>query len=279
MRFPTKVVTGLGVIALITALSACGNRGANTDRSASLTLQTYTVPDGQARHLSETLSHVLGFSNDKNPVGTSWWAGSNRVLVLAPKRLQDSIAASLKEIASKNGSFGKPFGPVRLNAWVVDAYPGKGPNDPHLKSIQRALNAFSKEMGPAHFVSAQYLTAVSDIGAHTVLTPSLTRNFRYVVKASSGGVSLNFSYSHNSSVRLPNGGSATGQVGLKGQVTLPFGQTVILGLISDQKAGDGSSAANEAIPATAGHATGDSMGMAGVVHRLLVVRLTPVHRA
>lgn len=280
MRFPTKALAGLGIIVLIATLSACGNSGSKTDRSASLTLRTYTVPDGQARDLSTTLSHVLGFSSDKNPVGRSWWAGSDQVLVLAPKHLQDSIAASLKEMASKNGSSAKPSGPVRLNAWVVVAYPGKGPADPSLKAIQRALNTFSDEMGPTHFVLGQYLTAVSDIGAHTVLNPSPTRNFRYVVKPASGGLSLNFSYSHHPvSVRLPNGVSVNGEVGLQGQVTLPFKQTVILGLISDQTAGSDSSATDQPIPATAGRATGSAAGMASVIHRLLVVRLTPAHRA
>ena len=43
MRFPAKALTGLGILALLATLSACGNGNGKADESASLTLQTYTA--------------------------------------------------------------------------------------------------------------------------------------------------------------------------------------------------------------------------------------------
>lgn len=248
MRISTKLLTGLGIFTILLGLSACGVGERKADSSASLVLRTYAVPDGRAEDLSHTLNNVLGTGDDKNQVGRTWFSGPGQILVLAPQRMQDSIASSIKEMAGKSPKTSPQS--LRLNAWVVDAYSGKGQPDPSLAEIQPALAAFSKAMGPTHFAEAHYLTAVSDVSSLTILRPLPGHNFTYRISRSGGGLVLKFSYSN---------GYQQPPVGLQGQAVTQLGQILVLGLISEQP-----------IKGSAGSKGG------AVVHRLLVVRITPV---
>lgn len=259
MRHSAKALMGLTLLALTLGLTACGARENSTSSNASLTLRTYTVPDGRAKSLSDTLNRVLGIDNNKNKVGRAWNAGSGQVLVLAPERMQASIAASIKQIVGKTAT-AKPSQPVRLNAWIVDAYPGKGSSNPSLKTIQSALEEFSKAMGPAHFVQTHYLTAVSDIGAQTVLMPLPGHLLSYKVNRSGGALVLRFNYRNDYHNR---------PVGLQAQVAVQLGQTLVLGLISDRPIEQSG----------ARQSTAKAASSAGAVHRLLVVRITPVDQS
>lgn len=241
MRHSRKLLTGLGILALALGLSACGTGHGQANDTGSLTLKTYTVPDGRAKDLSRTLNRVLSMGSGKSETGKAWFSGSQQILVLAPQRMQESIASSLKEMTGQNAAAEIPQ-PVRLDAWIVDARPGAGTADPSLEAIQPALTAFAKAMGPTHFEQAHYLSAVSDTGSQTVISPMPAHVLGYTVTKTAGGLVLNFNY-HN------------GGRGLRGQVTTKLGQTLVLGLISDQPAG--------------GHAK------APAVPRLLVVRVTP----
>ncbi len=260
MRISTKVLTGLGIFVLAVGLSACGVRSKDADGSASLVLRTYTVPDGRAKDLSKTLNNVLGTGKDKNQLGRTWFSGPGQLLVLAPQRMQDSIASSIKEMTGKNPDTAASPQPLRLDAWVVDAYPGQGPADPSLAAIQPALAAFSKVMGQTHFSQAQYLTAVSDIGSWTVLMPSPGQHFTYRLMSSGSGLVLKFVY--HDDYRYPVGhGYAMSTLGLEGQTVVQQGHTLVLGLISE-------------LP------SGKSAGSKGstVVHKLLVVRITSANQ-
>ncbi|MGH8274990.1 MAG: hypothetical protein ACRES9_12205 [Gammaproteobacteria bacterium] len=267
MRHSAKVLMGLTLLALTLGLTACGARQNNTSSGTSLTLRTYTVPNGSAKKLSLTLNHVLSLSNDKNQTGTTYSAGSGQILVLAPEHMQASIAASIKQIVGQSPAAAKPSKPVRLNAWVVDAYPGTGSSDPSLKTIQPALEAFSKATEPAHFAQAHYLMAVSDIGARTALAPFPPLNFSYTVNKNDGGLVLKFNYSNAA-------------VGLRGQVAVKLGQTLVLGLISDRPVKPSGASHSAAKPASSAGAA-DEGGVQGVgaVHRLLVVRITPADQS
>ncbi|MGH8271356.1 MAG: hypothetical protein ACRESG_03400 [Gammaproteobacteria bacterium] len=276
MRHSAKTLMGFTLLALALGLTACGAGENSTSSKASLTLRTYTVPEGRAQDLRRTLNQVLGMGDDKNQIGRTWNTGSGQILVLAPERMQASIAASIKQIIGKNSAATKPSQPLRLNAWVVDAYPGTGSSDPSLKTIQPALEAFSKATGPAHFVQVHYLMAVSDIGVQTKLQPLPRGGFFYQVNRDDGSLVLGFDYSGSYTSVFGNGTSATGSTGLQGQVTVQLGQTLVLGLISDRPI-EQSGAHHQASKAasSAGAAGKDDAQSAGVVHRLLVVRITP----
>ncbi|MGH7239696.1 MAG: hypothetical protein ACREHG_06475, partial [Candidatus Saccharimonadales bacterium] len=194
-------------------------------------------------------------------------------LVLAPERMQASIAASIKQIMGKTAT-AKASRPLRLNAWVVDAYPGSGQSAPSLKAIQPALDAFSKATGPAHFVQAHYLMAVSDIGVQTVLQPSSNLSLSYKVSRGDDGLILGFDYRSNY-VNVFANTTVRGSGGLQGQVSVQPGQTLVLGLISEwpiKPSGAGHS--KVATASSAGAAGKDDTQSAGAVHRLLVVRIT-----
>lgn len=248
MRVSTKLLTGLGIFVIAIGLSACGVKGKDADGGASLVLRTYAVPDGRAKDLSRTLNRVLSAGDDKKQVGRTWFSGPGQLLVLAPERMQDSIALSIKEMTGKNPQAAASPQPLRLNAWIVDAYPGKGPVDPSLAAIQPALAAFSKAMGPTHFTLAHYLTAVSNVGFNTTLLPLPGRSFSYELNSSGNSLVLRFDYRDSYRHRA---------VGLDGQTVAQLGQTLVLGLISERNA-KGSA--------------GDKGDV--VVHRLLVVRIT-----
>ncbi len=271
MRYPAKTLIGFASLALVLSLTACGARENNTSSDASsLTLHTYTVPDGRAKTLSITLNHVLGMGDDKNQMGRTWSIEPGQILVLAPERMQDSIAASIKQIVGKNSAAAQPPQPVRLNAWIVDAYPGSGQSDPSLKAIEPALTAFSEAMGTAHFMAAHYLTAVSDVGSQTVLHPLPDHRFSYEVNRSDGGLVLKFNYSNDYRQRTVELGQVvvqSGRVGLQGQVTVQLGQTLVLGLISDRTI-EQSGAHHQASRAasSAGTANTDASQNAGVIH-------------
>ena len=156
--------------------------------------------------------------------------------------MQDSVAKSIKEIVANNKSAAMPQ-PMRVNAWVVDAYPGKGPDDATLKSIQPALNAFAANLGPSHFVAGHYLTAVSDAGAQAQVSPTPGESLEYQLTPNGGGVVLDFRYRHRGAH-------------LNGKVTTKLGQNLVLGLVSERPDGKGP----------------------GSIHRLLVIRIVPANQ-
>jgi hypothetical protein len=267
MRHLAKTLIGVAAAALVLGLAGCGGAN-NANNSDALVLHVYTVPDGRAKNLSSALTRVFDTGRNQKPVGRAWATGSRQVLVLAPQRMQASIAASIKQIIGKESSqAGKPS-PLRLSVWIVDAFPGQGPSDPSLEAIRPALKAFSAATGPAHFVQAHYLSAVSDVGSQTALNPLNGYSFDYTIIRSNGGYTLGFNYRQC-------------QVGLRGQTSLQSGQTLVLGLISDRPAAHPrvSCGADQATAATAKESTStgqraDQIG--GDIHRLLVVRITPV---
>lgn len=255
MKSVSKFLIILSICGIALGLSACGAHQDTRSRGGSLTLKTYTVPQGGAKQLSVTLDRVLSMGKDKNPIGRAWFSGSNQILVLAPSHMQASIAASIKEMTGNAPSADHSPEPIHLDAWIVDAYPGKGPQDPSLKSIQSALTTFSNAMGPSHYVLVHYLTAVSDIGSRTTVGPRHGTALFYEVNRNSGTLVMQFRYK-------------TG-IGLSGQVAIKLGQTLVLGLISEHKKGS----AHVSGGANAGGKASDTDG-AATVHRLLVVRLT-----
>ncbi|MGH8399718.1 MAG: hypothetical protein ACRESU_01345 [Gammaproteobacteria bacterium] len=224
------------------SLAGCGAKGSIESDDAALTLKTYTVPASRAEDLSDTLNHVLRMNDDKNDIGRAWVAGPGQILVLAPARMQDSIANSIKEVVGHEGTAAKPE-PLRLEAWVVDTYPGKGPNDPTLKTIQPALDAFAADMGPSHFVAGHYLTSVSDAGVLAEISPIGSEALDYRVTPTEARVVLEFRYRDSGAH-------------LNGKVTSNLGQTLVLGLASDVS--DGKNARS--------------------VRRLLVVRIVPANQ-
>lgn len=255
MRSIYKFLMILSICGLALGLSACGASQDAGNRDASLTLKTYTVPQGHAKELSVTLDRVLSMENDKHQIGKAWFSGSNQILVLAPNRMQASIASSIKEMTGNASSSGNSPQPIHLDAWIVDAYPGIGQEGPALKAIRPALETFSKAMGPSHYVLVHYLTAVSDVGSRASVGPRRGQVLFYTVNGNSGSLVMKFSYGPG--------------LGLKGQVAVKLGQTLVLGLISEHKEGaepdsSGTHAAKE---------TSQDDG-AAIVHRLLVVRLT-----
>jgi len=254
------------IFPLTLGLSGCGAKGSTETNDSSLTLRTYTVPQGRAEDLSGTLNQVLGLDNYKHDVGRAWVAGSQQILVLAPTGMQDSIATSLKQILA-NDFYKTKLPPLRLNAWLVDAYPGKGPVDPSLKVIQPALESFAEDMGPAHFVAAHYFTAVSDVGAQTDMRPLARYELVYTLTRSEGGLILKFGYSQ------PASGNNGWVNSLKGQVTTQVGQILVLGLVSDRTTND-SGAAHEG----GREVSANAKSKVGSVHRLLVVRIAPTNQ-
>jgi hypothetical protein len=232
----------LTLATLTLGLAGCGANGSIQTDDAALILKTYTVPASRAEDLSDTLNHVLRMNDDKNDVGRAWVAGPGQILVLAPARMQDSIEDSIKEIVSHEGAVTKPE-PLRLEAWVVDVYPGKEKDDPALKTIQPALDAFAADMGPSHFVAGHYLTGVSDAGVLAEISPIASEALDYRVTPTEGDAILEFRYRDSGAH-------------LNGRVTTKLGQNLVLGLASDRP--DGKSARP--------------------VRRLLVVRIVPANQ-
>lgn len=257
MRNAIKLLMVLALLPLFIGLTACGANGNTGTNSSSLTLHTYTVPASRAEDLSQALNHLLRMGDGKTDVGRAFVAGPGQLLVLAPSQLQASIADSLKQVMAhdQNASTSQP---LRLNAWIVDAYPGNGPEDASLKAIQPALAAFVADMGAAHFVQAHYLTAVSDIGAQTDLMPFPHADLSYSIISSEVGLVLNFDYHQLWS-------NQNGEfVRLQGRVTVPMGQTTVLGLVSDRPEID---------------VQPSSRSKVDLIRRLLVVRITPAKQS
>lgn len=231
MKSVSKFLIIVSICGLVLGLSACGASQNTSNNTASLTLKTYAVPQGRAKELSVTLDRVLSMGNDKNPIGRAWFSGSNQILVLAPTHMQKSIASSIKEIVGNGSSPANSPQPIHLDAWIVDAYPGNGPEGPALKAIQPALATFSRAMGPSHYVLVHYLTAVSDVGSRASVGPERGQVLFYTVNRNGGSLVLKFGYGPG--------------LGLKGQVAIKLGQTLVLGLLSEHKEG-GSSASGDA---------------------------------
>lgn len=220
-------------------LSGCGATNHADAEHAALTMKTYTVPAGRAQDLAHTLRIVFSVGKDQADVGNAWVAGPGQILVLAPAGMQDSIAKSIRVIVANDNTAAKPQ-PLRLNAWLVDAYPGKGANDPVLKTIQPALNAFAAEMGTSHFAAGHYLTSVSDAGQLAQVSPTPGESLEYKVTPTGNGVVLDFNYRDRGAH-------------LNGKVTSKLGQNLVLGLVSERPDGKGP----------------------GSIHRLLVIRIVP----
>jgi hypothetical protein len=253
-----KLLISLTCVALATTLSSCSADSPNPTSDASLTLRTYTVPQGDAQALSSALNHVLGLDNYNHDIGRTYWSGPGQVLVLAPARLQDSIANSIKEMVGQN-KLAADARPLRLNFWVVDVYQGVGGVDPNLKTIQPALQSFEEDSGPAHFTQKHYFTAVSDSGADTTMSPLPYYDLQYSITENKDRLMLKFDYRHHfigQPVEM-----------LSGQVTTRLGQTLVLGLLAGSSAGgQGNAKLNRAA---------DDAQQAGLRYKLLVMRVVP----
>jgi len=250
------LLTCMGMVALLISCSADAP-GDHSD--SSLTLRTYTVPQGDAEALSTALNHVLGLDNYQHDIGRTYWSGPGQVLVLAPASMQDSIANSIKEMVGQNKSATNSR-PLRLNFWVVDVYQGVGAVDPNLKTIQPALESFEEDSGPAHFSQKYYFTAVSDSGADTTMSPLPYYDLEYSIAENRDRLMLKFDYRHHfigQPVEM-----------LSGQVTTRLGQTLVLGLLAaaPSAGGQGNPKLNRAA---------DDAQRAGLRYKLLVMRIVP----
>jgi hypothetical protein len=282
MKHAAKTLIGLTVFALVLGVAGCGasDSQSNSNNDQSLVLRTYTVTDGRAKGLTNTLNNVFALNGQKKQLGSVSYTSPRQILVLAPKRMQDSIAASIKQIVGKGPHAEKPSGPLRLNAWIVDAYPDQGPAAPSLKAIRPALEAFAKAMGPVHFVQAHYLSAVSDVGSKVKLSPLVQSAFIYTINRNDGTLVLKFSYGQPA---ISFGCQGPGVVGLQGQVTVQPRQTLVLGLISDRPVGPSGQRCKAAhstgtTASGAGNAAQGAARNTGEIHRLLVVRVTSANQ-
>ncbi len=211
----------LAGILMAVGLAGCsGGRGGQTS-DASLTLRTYSVPQGNAAAVSSILNSVLSLYASKQEVGKTWAPGPNQILVLAPAGMQDSIASSITQIAAQDPSTTSAKA-LQLNTWLVDVYSGQGTLDPRLKPIQSALQDFESNVGPAHFVQSQYFSAVSDVGTEAHISPQPPYGFTYTITNGRGGLGLRFFLSGPQSV--------------SGQVTTQLGRSLVLGLMSGWQA-------------------------------------------
>jgi hypothetical protein len=244
--------------AMAALLTSCSGDAPGHHSDSSLTLRTYTVPQGDAEALSTALNHVLGLDNYKHDIGRTYWSGPGQVLVLAPASMQDSIANSIKEMVGQNKSATNTQ-PLRLNFWVVDVYQGIGAVDPNLKTIQPALESFEEDSGPAHFTQKHYFTAVSDSGADTTMSPLPYYDLEYSIAENRDRLLLKFDYRHHfigQPVEM-----------LSGQVTTRLGQTLVLGLLAAPSAGgQGNQKLNRAA---------DDVQQTGLRYKLLVMRIVP----
>jgi len=248
----------LASVAFSIALTSCSADSPDHASDASLTLRTYTVPQGDAQALSTALNHVLGLDNYQHDIGRTFWSGPGQVLVLAPARLQDSIANSIKEMVGQS-NLATNARPLRLNVWIVDVYQGPGALDPNLKAIQSALQSFEEDSGPAHFAQKHYFTAVSDPGADTIMSPLPYYNLEYSITGDRDRLMLKFDYRHHfigQPVEM-----------LSGQVTTQLGQTLVLGLLAGSSAGVGANSKE--------NRTADDAQEAGLRYKLLVMRIVP----
>jgi hypothetical protein len=253
-----KPLIVLASMALATALTSCSADSPSPTSDASLTLRTYTVPQGDAQALSGALNHVLGLDNYRRDIGRTYWSGPGQVLVLAPAPLQDSIANSIKEMVGET-KLAANARPLRLNFWVVDVYQGIGAVDPNLKPIQPALQSFEEDSGPAHFTQKHYFTALSDSGADTTMSPLPYYDLEYSITDNRDRLMFKFDYRHH----------FVGQPAemLSGQVTTQLGQTLVLGLLAGPSAGgQGKTKLNRAA---------DDAQQAGLSYKLLVMRIVP----
>lgn len=257
-RFP-KLLIALASIALTAGLTGCDARGPEHTSDASLTLRTYTVPQGDAERLSGALNHVLGLDNYRHDIGRTYSPGPGKVLVLAPARLQDSIARSIRDMAARSGSAAGAR-PLRLDVWIVDVYRGAGALDPDLKAIQPALQSFEEDSGAAHFAQKHYFTAVSDSGAETMMSPQPYYLLDYSITDDSGRLVLKFSYHQRHLAGQP-------AEMLSGQVTTRLGQTLVLGLLAGPSA-------QHAEGSKMSHAADDAP-QPGLRYELLVMRIVP----
>lgn len=264
-RKPLILLTGM---ALATVLASCD--ASTTDQArhpqapadASLTLRTYTVPQGEAQALSSALNHVLGLDNYQHDIGRAYGSGTGQVLVLAPAHLQESIASSIREMGGQSRSTAGNAGPLRLNVWIVDVYRGAGAVDPDLKAIQPALETFEQDSGPAHFTQQHYFTAVADPGTDTTMSPLPYYDLEYSISDRGNGLVLKFDYRHHFVAQPVEM--------LSGQVTTRLGQTLVLGLLA------GSSAAAEG-KLKSNH-EGGADREPGRRYKLLVMRIVPATR-
>ncbi|HET7650251.1 MAG TPA: hypothetical protein VFL15_06095 [Gammaproteobacteria bacterium] len=256
MKKPIILLILLGLATLSIGLSGCGTKGNGDSDDAALTMRAYSVPAGQTDAIARTLTQLLSTGKGNTTyLGYASVPSPGQVVVLAPANMQASIAESVKAIVSHTGAISKPE-PLQLKAWVVDAYPGKGPDDPQLKSIQPALDAFATDMGPSRFVGIHYLTAVSDPGIHAGLSPDPGTSLQYRVEQNQGNVVLYFNYMEPGLTIYSKNISTQADVDLHGTVTTKLGQTLVLGLVSERPDGKGP----------------------GSIHRLLVVRITPANQ-
>jgi hypothetical protein len=159
MRRSTTFVASFAALILLVGCDRPGGAG-ETPRT-DMELRVYPVPVDATDKLRAAIADSLRVG-DKSTIGSVSSPAPGKLIVLAPGKLQESIAVVLEKLASADkAQTSAPAPQYRLRFWVVDAVFGDGADDPAIADIATATNEVRKQLGPAHFSLHATVSATS----------------------------------------------------------------------------------------------------------------------
>lgn len=223
-----KHVARLATLALLPILAAC-HPSDGGHASSSMTLKMYEVPPAQTSELINSLDKVL--SKDAYVSG----AGPGKLLVYAPADAQASIESAIAALRDSTPAHATPV-QVELHAWIINAEPGNGPDDPALKELDPSLAALRQTMGPNSFHLEQAVSAAGSENHHSNLSLYNQGSFRQfgfaVGTIQNDALSLDVTYNVTGDTTGP---ADTGPVltGLQAHLDARLGQYTLLAKVPD----------------------------------------------
>jgi len=181
-------------------------------------VRVYTVAPEKVEEIRNALANVLAGAKDDAGHGRASVLPDGRLLVLAPLRMQASIAEALKQIDVAGADRGPgPSTAVRMHFWLVDADAGAGADDAALKPLAEVLMAVKESVGAQRFVLHDAVVSTANLeGEFSSASTAARSKIQYRLRPAREGVRAELHFEGDA-------GSA-----FNTSTTIPFDQTVVL---------------------------------------------------
>jgi hypothetical protein len=142
-------------------------------------------------------------------------------VVLAPTRVQHSIAKAIETLGGGAPAAAASVAPVRLRLWLVDALPGEAPLAADLAVVAEALDAARPALGAVRFTLADaFALQLNPDGSSANAGSGRGNRIQVVLRAAPNGVQARLDVLSENSASLET------------STLLPFGKTLVLAELS-----------------------------------------------
>ena len=217
----TTLIPALLIALGLTALCGCqqGAEAPIVTTSATVTspepiIQSYTVPDGQQNKITSVLRTLIAVGSDAP--GRVTQAPGNRVVVVAPPRLQESVGLFLEDL-KENSPPASPPQSLAFDYWLVMGKAAAETDTSSLQSLKAPLEAIARSEGPMAYTLIEKLSVMS-VDSESAEVKGQHTKVHHTASANDGVILA------RTSIQAPSGTEVSTMVQIKPDQFLVLGQ-------------------------------------------------------